>query len=75
MTSTQHEPHTITVAVPSVPYGPDLPARQRDADYYRSAARSIRTRAQRGQAFAGSNVTETVAKLCDAAADALSRQE
>jgi hypothetical protein len=72
MTQTQHEPHTLTVNVPSIPYGPDLPVHERDADYYRHAAQGIRhmTRGGHGK-FAGSNLTEAVAQLCDAAADAL----
>lgn len=58
--------------IPSVPHGPlGVPADAADADYFRSAARNIRAQAQRGNAFSGSNVTETVAKLCDAAAAAL----
>jgi len=69
-------PHTRTVSIPSVPYGPeDVPIEQADADYYRAAARNIRHAKSRGQSFAGSNLTETVAKLCDAVADALSETE
>lgn len=65
--------HTITVDVPSVPYGPKHVATTvADADYYRSAANHIRSAAARGEAFAGSNLTETVAKLCDEVADKLS---
>jgi len=64
--------HIITVAVPSVPFGPEgVPVTKRDAKYYREAARNIRFHASRGRAFSGSNVTETVAKLCDAVADSL----
>ena len=64
--------HELTIDVPSVPYGPQHVATTvADAAYYRSAARSIRHAAARGEAFAGSNVTETVAKLCDEVADKL----
>ncbi len=63
---------SIPVTVPSVPYGPAGVQRDvADADYYRAAARSIRSQAMRGEAFSGSNVTETVALLCEAAAEAL----
>ena len=67
-----HPQHVLTLAVPSVPYGPEgVPLEQADADYYRAAARNIRYAQQHGRSFAGSNLTETVAKLCDAVADAL----
>lgn len=62
----------LPVSVPSVPHGPEgVPVTWADADYYRSAARNIRYAAQHGRSFAGSNLTETVAKLCEAAAEAL----
>ncbi|MFF9565749.1 hypothetical protein ACF1AJ_20540 [Leifsonia sp. NPDC014704] len=58
--------HTLSIEVPSVPYGPHHVATLvADADYYRAAAKNIRHQAARGEAFAGSNLTETVAKLCD----------
>jgi hypothetical protein len=64
--------HIITVNVPTVPFGPEgIPMHERDAKYYREAARNIRFHASRGRAFSGSNVTETVARLCVAVADAL----
>lgn len=70
--SDYHPPHTLIVAIPSVPYGPaGTPVREADADYYRAAARNIRHQKAQGNAFAGSNLTETVAKLCEAAAEAL----
>lgn len=70
--SVNNPPHVLTVTVPSVPYGPEgVPVEQADADYYRAAARNIRRAKQRGNSFAGSNLTETVAKLCDAVADSL----
>ena len=76
MSPDHHDPHTLTVSVPSVPYGPKgVPSEQADAAYYRSAARNIRYRASRGNSFAGSNLTETVAKLCDLVAEALSKIE
>jgi hypothetical protein len=62
----------ILVHVPHIPFGPKgMPENLADADYYRSAAREIRHQANVGQAFAGPNVTEAVAKLCDNVADAL----
>ena len=64
--------HVIVVGVPSVPYGPlGIDPRRADADYYRDAARNIRHQAARGEAFAGSNLTETVALLCEAVARSL----
>lgn len=64
--------HQVQVTVPSVPFGPEgVEPRVADASYFRSAARNIRFHKQRGQSFSGSNVTETVAALCEAAADAL----
>ncbi|PPF39949.1 hypothetical protein [Pseudoclavibacter sp. AY1H1] len=66
----------IRALVPSVPFPPaGTTENSADADYYRSAAESIRFQASRGNAFAGSNVTETVAKLCDAVADSLTAAE
>ncbi len=70
-----HQPHVLTINIPSVPYGPKgISAEQADAAYYRSAARNIRYHKLRGDSFAGSNLTETVAKLCDSVADALSKE-
>jgi hypothetical protein len=72
--SDNNPPHVLTVTVPSVPHGPiGVPVEQADADYYRAAARNIRYAKQRGRSFAGSNLTETVAKLCDAVAESLDR--
>ncbi|PRI11899.1 hypothetical protein [Leucobacter massiliensis] len=63
----------IPVAIPTVPFGPETSTRDSaDAGYYREAARNIRYQAMRGNAFSGSHVTEAVAQLCDAVADALS---
>jgi hypothetical protein len=62
------------VSIPHVPHGPQGVAQdEADADYYRKAAENIRYHKVHGHAFAGSNVTEAVAKLCEAAADALSK--
>jgi hypothetical protein len=62
----------VLVNVPHIPFGPNgMPGNFPDADYYRSAARVIRHQANVGGSFAGSNLTEAVAKLCDNAADAL----
>lgn len=44
---------------------------QADADYYRSAARNLRYHFSKGNKVMGSNLTETVALLCESAADAL----
>lgn len=67
--------HELEVAVPMVPYGPDgIPQAEADARYYRLAARNIRHRVRRGDVFAGSNLSESVARLCAAAADALDRK-
>lgn len=64
--------HLREVVVPMVPFGPvGVPQAEADARYYRHAARNIRSAASRGGAFAGSNLTEAVARLCEAAADAL----
>lgn len=64
--------HHLMVAIPSIPYGPvGIPEAAADADYYRAAARNIRHAKAQGNAFAGSNLTESVAKLCEAAAEAL----
>ncbi|WP_144719264.1 hypothetical protein [Agrococcus jejuensis] len=66
----QHEPREVVI--PSVPFGPiGVPHARADANYYRLAARNIRSAAARGGGFAGSNLTETVARLCEAAAEAL----
>lgn len=44
-----------------------------DADYYREGARNIRFNARLGKSsIGGSNLTETVAALCESVADALS---
>ena len=76
MSLDRHQPHTLIIDVPSVPYGPiGVPVEQADADYYRAAARNIRHAKSRGNSFAGSNLTETVARLCDSVAEALSRIE
>jgi hypothetical protein len=62
----------ILVHVPHIPFGPKgMPENLADAAYYRSAARVIRRQANVGISFAGPNLTEAVAKLCDNAADAL----
>jgi hypothetical protein len=62
----------VLVTVPHIPFGPKgMPENLAEADYYRSAARNIRYQANVGEPFAGPNVTEAVAKLCDNAADAL----
>jgi hypothetical protein len=62
----------VLVHVPHIPFGPNgMPGNFPDAVYYRSAARVIRHQANVGVSFAGSNLTEAVAKLCDNAADAL----
>lgn len=60
------------VVIPSVPNGPaGLSQRESDAMYYREAAYLIRWHAEQGRPFAGSNLTEAVAQLCEAAAAAL----
>lgn len=70
-----HPPHVLTVAIPSIPYGPILvPVREADADYYRAAAKNIRHQKAQSNAFAGSNLTEAVARLCEATAEALDPQ-
>jgi hypothetical protein len=62
----------VLVQVPHILFGEKgMPENLEDADYYRSAARNIRHQANVGEPFAGSNVTEAVAKLCDNVADAL----
>jgi hypothetical protein len=62
----------VLVNVPHIVFGPDgMPGHFTDAECYRSAARNIRHQANVGEPFAGPNVTEAVAKLCDNAADAL----
>lgn len=63
------------VAIPHVPHGPvGVAPEAASADYYRSAAENIRFQAERGRSFAGSNLTEAVAQLCEQAAVALERQ-
>lgn len=67
---TEREP--LPVVIPKVPYGPlGVPQDQADADYYLSAAENIRYHQSRGNSFAGSNLTEAVARLCEAVAAAL----
>jgi hypothetical protein len=62
----------LKVDIPHIPFGTkDVPARWADIQYYRTAASTIRHQANVGQPFAGPNVTEAVAKLCDNAAEAL----
>jgi hypothetical protein len=61
----------VLVNVPHIVFGFGVQGNLADADYYRSAAREIRHQANVGQPFAGSLVTEAVAKLCDNAAEAL----
>lgn len=64
--------HVIVVGVPSMPYGPEgVDPAERDRRYYLEAARNIRYQADRGNGFSGSNVTETVARLCEAVARSL----
>lgn len=64
--------HTVTVQIPCVPHGPDgVAPKLADAGYYEEAARNIRHAAGRGQLFAGSNLTESVARLCESVALAL----
>jgi hypothetical protein len=64
--------YEVLVNVPHPPFGPKgMPENLEDADYYRNAARNIRHQANVGVSFAGPNVTEAVAKLCDNAAEAL----
>ena len=64
--------HILTVEVPTVPFGPEnIPVVDRDATYYREAAKNIRYQAMQDNRFAGSNVTETVARLCIAVAKSL----
>lgn len=68
--------HLTLIEIPTVPHGPEgVPTKEADADYYRKAAANIRWRAERGQGIAGSNVTEAVARLCEAAAAALAEDE
>ena len=72
--SHHNPPHALMINIPSVPYGPrGVQVEKADADYYRAAARNIRHAQQSGHSFAGSNLTETVAKLCDSVADELSK--
>lgn len=73
--TTAAQPHIAVVSIPRVPFGPEGAPRTVDARYYRDAARNIRSQAERGNGFAGSNLTESVARLCDAAADALERDQ
>lgn len=52
--------------VPSIPYGPvGIPALEADGQYYRGAAANIRHQMRQNNAFAATNLTEAVAKLCD----------
>lgn len=65
-------PTPYLVHIPHVPHGPKgVPEHEADAKYYRDAARNIRSQKARGNAFSGSNVTETVARLCEVVAEAL----
>lgn len=62
----------LAVDVPPIPFGPKgVPYDKANAGYYRSAAKNIRYHARRGRSVMGSNLTEAVARLCDATADAL----
>jgi hypothetical protein len=62
----------VLVNVPYIVVGPEgWPLHLVGPEYYRFAAKEIRHQANVGQPFAGANVTEAVAKLCDNAADAL----
>lgn len=63
----------VTVNVPRIPFAPHGDPDSVDADYYREGARNIRFNAGLGKSsIGGSNLTEVVAALCDAVADALS---
>lgn len=74
MTATKPAGYTVTVDVPSVPFGPlGVPPHEADSAYYRNAARNIRSAWSRGTEFACSNLTETVARLCEAAAEAIEK--
>ena len=58
---------TVTIPAPHVPHGPKgIPEHEADADYLRHAAKNLRW-----AGVLGSNLTETVAQMCEAAADAL----
>lgn len=62
----------LAVDVPPIPFGPEgVPEDKANAGYYRAAAKNIRYHASRGRSVMGSNLTEAVARLCDATADAL----
>ncbi len=62
---------TITIPTPHVPFGPTgVPEHEADADYLRSAVRNIEY-LERGEKLWGSNVTATVVKLLNDAADAV----
>lgn len=63
---------TFTVKVPTIPVTPEgMEPTARDVKQYRDAAKKIRSNAARGNDISGSILTEAVAALCDAAADAL----
>lgn len=67
-------PHVEVVEIPFVPFPPEGDPRTVDAMFYREAARNIRYAARGGASvIGGSNLTETVAALCVAAAEALER--
>lgn len=66
--------HERTIKIPTVFGGPKhLTPEESDAMYYREAAASIRWnwRHAKNKGFAGSNLTEAVARLCEAAAESL----
>lgn len=62
---------TITIPTPHVPFGPThVPEHVADADYLRGAVRNIEYREQ-GEKLWGSNLTATVIKLLNDAAEAI----
>lgn len=64
---------SVCVNVPRIPFAPPGNPDSVDADYYREGARNIRFNAGLGKSsIGGSNLTETVAALCESVADALS---
>jgi hypothetical protein len=67
-----NDAHKVTITVPSIPGSSEtVPVGKRDADYYREAAVDIRYQAAKGELAMGRTMAENVAKLCEAAADAL----
>lgn len=63
---------TITLPAPHVLFGPEnVPENVADADYLRDAVRNIRWAEKDGRGLFGSNLTDTVVKLLEDAADAL----